>query len=703
MDYMQEQFSYAAQPHPEQMFYQRMPYGGGFPMHHQPGPHQLEELYHRYPHSEYPDFVPYQEEYEEPGEVSTRPRLTREQAEVLEAHFQANHKPNSMVKRQLAMQTKLTLPRVANWFQNRRAKAKQQKKQEEFENTQAQSQSTVAEDEQEDQRDDQTTPDASSSQPREEPELPEMHSGRFEGRDSRSSADQANTQQAGWASLQRALRQAELVKNQHQVLTANQMPSQVSQVSQVPQADQLQHQTMRPPAAPSSTQMLGSVAPWQARGSLMDPWTPGQQFQDTGFDFGFDQPPEQPEVVKDNVHQAATQTFVSPHDGTPRNAWQACVPNGMVTNELEAQYLGAQDLPLPHYPESRRGSGSESLTANLDTFALAGDSPQNGLGSQARMAEPAGTPEVHLDIAARRNRPRPAALTSASLRSRSYGAATSMSPTFRTGMPMAPNMVRHVKSQGHSLNARFTGIRKPHSAQRSPINVSTFAEAETWDRLMAQQAARSATSQLQQFHVDRVDAEPLLTGPCAPVNTQLPAEDGQMLAHKLDLASRCQLPTTQHLTLSAASPPVTPYAPEFAHMPQQLSIPPVSAPPQYANFPDYTPPYSAGPLTESSWSDAPLNSPEVNNMPGMTYMQPMHAAPKMDSPHSLFQQFVLPSDSQPDRGYSISTPESKKTEFFIQEFPNQKEEHAHIAQQLSQSRPKNYVFANTAAGDYDHS
>ena len=57
--------------------------------------------------------MPYQEELEEVGEVSTRPRLTKEQAEVLEAHFQANHKPNSMVKRQLAMQTKLTMSRVA--------------------------------------------------------------------------------------------------------------------------------------------------------------------------------------------------------------------------------------------------------------------------------------------------------------------------------------------------------------------------------------------------------------------------------------------------------------------------------------------------------------------------------------------------------------------------------------------------------------
>lgn len=53
------------------------------------------------------------EDYDENSEVSTRPRLTKEQVEVLEAQFQAHSKPNSMVKKQLAIQTKLTLPRVA--------------------------------------------------------------------------------------------------------------------------------------------------------------------------------------------------------------------------------------------------------------------------------------------------------------------------------------------------------------------------------------------------------------------------------------------------------------------------------------------------------------------------------------------------------------------------------------------------------------
>jgi hypothetical protein len=82
----------------------------------QPQQH-LEEQYLHYGGPEFADFGyaagGFYEEYEEAGEPSTRPRLTKEQVEVLESQFQQNHKPSSVVKRQLAMQTMLSLPRVA--------------------------------------------------------------------------------------------------------------------------------------------------------------------------------------------------------------------------------------------------------------------------------------------------------------------------------------------------------------------------------------------------------------------------------------------------------------------------------------------------------------------------------------------------------------------------------------------------------------
>lgn len=75
----------------------------------------VEEYYIPYSGAEYADFMDagmIHDDVGESQEISTRPRLTKEQAEVLEAHFQANHKPSSQVKRELAIQTGLTLNRV---------------------------------------------------------------------------------------------------------------------------------------------------------------------------------------------------------------------------------------------------------------------------------------------------------------------------------------------------------------------------------------------------------------------------------------------------------------------------------------------------------------------------------------------------------------------------------------------------------------
>ena len=53
------------------------------------------------------------EETEMPGDMSTRPRLTREQALLLEQHFELHYKPNTTIKKELAEKTGLSLQRVA--------------------------------------------------------------------------------------------------------------------------------------------------------------------------------------------------------------------------------------------------------------------------------------------------------------------------------------------------------------------------------------------------------------------------------------------------------------------------------------------------------------------------------------------------------------------------------------------------------------
>ncbi|KAI5810108.1 hypothetical protein DFH27DRAFT_465474, partial [Peziza echinospora] len=61
-----------------------------------------------------------------------RPRLSREQVLMLEKQFSENPKPTAAARWAVAQRTGLSMQRVGNWFQNRRVKAKQQKKQEEM-------------------------------------------------------------------------------------------------------------------------------------------------------------------------------------------------------------------------------------------------------------------------------------------------------------------------------------------------------------------------------------------------------------------------------------------------------------------------------------------------------------------------------------------------------------------------------------------
>ena len=117
MDFPHEHFQYhatseqAQQPPPH--------HGAPTPLAYQHYPVQPQHVQEYYPPShqaECTDFdsvTPEQEDLEACSEILTRPRLTKEQVEVLEAQFQAHPKPNSNVKRQLALHTKLTLPRVA--------------------------------------------------------------------------------------------------------------------------------------------------------------------------------------------------------------------------------------------------------------------------------------------------------------------------------------------------------------------------------------------------------------------------------------------------------------------------------------------------------------------------------------------------------------------------------------------------------------
>ncbi|KAL1892768.1 hypothetical protein Sste5346_006851 [Sporothrix stenoceras] len=58
-------------------------------------------------------------------QVDPKPRLGKDEVQLLENEFQKNPKPSSLRKREIADLLKVDNPRINNWFQNRRAKAKQ--------------------------------------------------------------------------------------------------------------------------------------------------------------------------------------------------------------------------------------------------------------------------------------------------------------------------------------------------------------------------------------------------------------------------------------------------------------------------------------------------------------------------------------------------------------------------------------------------
>jgi hypothetical protein len=76
-----------------------------------------------------------------------KPRLSKDEVELLEGEFRKNSKPNTQLKKGLAEQMGVEVARINNWFQNRRAKAKQEKRiaEQEAESNKAEAQAQVSE------------------------------------------------------------------------------------------------------------------------------------------------------------------------------------------------------------------------------------------------------------------------------------------------------------------------------------------------------------------------------------------------------------------------------------------------------------------------------------------------------------------------------------------------------------------------------
>lgn len=364
---------------------------------------------------------------------------------------------------------------------------------------------------------------------------------------------------------------------------------------------------------------------------------------------------------------------------------------------------------------SRRGSCSDELADSLGNIGIQSisQSPQHAshLDTPMESTNLRPHPEREVDLAARRKRPRPAAIGTASL-NRSLVGPSSMSPTARVSGFGAGHAVRHAKSS-QNMNSRYPGIRKVSSAQRSPLGLSNFTEAGVF---------QAASNPEMAAVMCPPPAAPTTLAPPTPLTPEdlhnllptTPSESKFGLAPNPQIAGNYIFPAQQPMQFDVTSPPTTPLTFDvLSQLQYQSMVPPMSAPSHFTSFQDISPPCSSGPINTGSWSDAPPQlSPEdssfqqstVIHMPQPTHISPITYEPHLDQYNQPEEEWKLSPQQYALESSSTSPPEEmtteKETEFLIQEFPQQQEAHRHAAEQLPQQRPKTYTFANQTPNDF---
>ncbi|KAJ5279809.1 hypothetical protein N7478_005181 [Penicillium angulare] len=639
-------------------------------------------------------------DYDEYTENLSRPRLTKEQVETLEAQFQAHPKPSSNVKRQLAAQTNLSLPRVANWFQNRRAKAKQQKRQEEFEKMQkAKAEAEEAARRKSDASDQPSESKASASKEVENTPSPkklakEEAIAKAEENKKHHKTKSESARDATFASLQRALNAAVAARDRFTRRGSH------AKCESPLKEEPISPTSMAPPKATPSTHdnkaqasFNHSYQDWSDEKESSQ-WTPphghsdASQFPSTSQ--AFSEIPSSSHAMHQNVNTFAGTQFPVDEDWveTPKDHHAA---HGMAS-DATLSYTNLQyplSMQAPDISVTRRESSS-ALTASLEGIGICTPGSSGQASGEASWKEPG----KELDLAARRKRPRPAAIGTSNTRSLANSTSmSSLSPTSRMPSSGAGNSMRHSKST-QSLNNRYAGVRKASAAQRSPLNF-TFAESGSMKSSKAEMLRPSVSSTTL--------APPT---PLTPQDFQhfMPASPTD--SYCLSAHSTTQFfPSSQPMQVNIASPPATPLD-MYSSFPYQNAAPPMSAPAQVSTFPEYVS-CDPVPMTARSWADATaLSSPDFQaslQVPHSNTVSPIGYDAPIDHHGHGFMGSVSGS---PSLIYSIEDSEMpisadggdrKASEFTMHGLRDQHEAQRYAAQHMgSMHKPKAYPFANNA-------
>jgi len=397
-------------------------------------------------------------------QAEPKPRLSKDEVELLEREFQKNPKPSSGRKREIAELLKVELPRInvrtsrhpdlagfvvadhtapQNWFQNRRAKEKQMKKTREFEAQQALERAASGS-------------DSESPEEQDDSAVAEYY----------GAGDHEQACQVSSAAFP-----SDVSSNQQPVdifipeQNDSGLSSTTSDIS--PSDEDAQSLVQDEYPSPKSLPFHGTESGDMGVTPLANTFLPAQSHAD------FESQVTSPDgSVHDPLHPGQLGDFDAPHSVLTLGSFD-------FTTSMAADNIIA---PVPSFPsqllanEARchqefiKHEDAEGCALSIDEIASS-SSVRHSPSSPPDMRFKSPPPPANL--ASRRNRGIPAQLNPTALRSYSYGPKTGIDMGRR---PEAPSPMRRIASATGTMPGR---IHKPSvgSAPRSPLYLERTKEA----------------------------------------------------------------------------------------------------------------------------------------------------------------------------------------------------------------------------------
>lgn len=599
---------------------------------------------------------------------------------------------------------------MQNWFQNRRAKAKQQRRQEEFEKMQrekkeaeeaAQSKSEGAS---QPPQSSQPKPSNESTKPSTTNEKPAVKAEGNKKQPAGSSRPKhqktrsESAREATFASLQRALNAAVANREQYGPGDPNDSDASVSPTTVIPPGNN--NTGTANDGTNEHAMFTHSFSDLKTGNDSSIQWT--SQPPRDAFGYGS----LNTTLTRADDPRGAYQLDITSHHGPSDEVPPESVPfqppeewaNQMPASQPFPSHRAASDagasyntlqyasLQPPEVSLSRRGS-SDQLANTLEGVGAQAASRHLHPPQPEGTSAPAKETGKEVDIAARRKRPRPAAIGTTGSGRPLTGSST-MSPTAR--VTSVNSGVRQSKS-AQSLNSRYAGVRKASAAQRSPLKLSTFTDPASLNSTKAEMSSMLQPSVSTSSLAPPTPITPETLHHLLPTS---PSDGGYCLSAQPTTTQF--FPASQPMPINVASPPATPLPMDMmSQFPYPNMAPPMSAPAIHTTFSDFG--ACDIPLTAKTWGDsAPVPSPDMVFQDSCQIPQgdisPIEFDPAVEgcqSADTIPSPMVFPA-SQP----GMSTGETRANDFEIHEFPGQHEAHRYVAQQLPSQARKNYVFAN---------